>query len=175
MTNCATRVGRLFLTFALAAVAAHAQSTFDCVAPATPTLTNPVVLGNGSAGSVTTTALQAALNVGGDIRLNVGSSTIALTQELAISKATTLDANGATLSGGNAHRVLHVSNPSNLTYTFNLLNATVSGGNSRNAGSMVTEKSGAGLWKSSVNEAWQVVTIRIFHSYFTSNTAVQLA
>jgi hypothetical protein len=159
----------------MATVAAHAQSTFDCVAPATPTLTNPVVLGNGSAGSVTTTALQAALNVGGDIRLNVGSSTIALTQELMISKATTLDTNGATLSGGNTHRVLHVSNPNNLTYTFNLLNATVANGNSQNAGSTVTDKSGAGLWKPSVNEAWQVVTIRIFHSHFTGNTAVQAA
>ena len=83
---------------------------------------------------MTTSALQTALNTGGDIRLNVGSSTIALTQELVISKATTLDANGATLSGSNTHRVLHVSNPNNLTYTFNLLNATVSGGNSRNAG-----------------------------------------
>jgi hypothetical protein len=159
----------------MAAIAAHAQSTFDCVAPATPTLTNPVVLGNGSAGSVTTTALQAALDLGGNIRLNVGSSTIALTQELMISKATTLDANGATLSGGNTHRVLHVSNPNNLTYTFNLLNATVANGNSRNAGSTVTDKSGAGLWKPSVDEAWQVVTIRIFHSHFTGNTAVQVA
>ncbi len=165
----------LFFIVTMSATAAHAQSTFDCVSPPTPTLTNPVILGNGFAGSVTTSALQAALNAGGDIRLNVGSSTIALTQELVISSATTLDANGATLSGGNTHRVLHVSNPNNLTYTFNLLNATVSGGNSRNAGSTVTDKSGAGLWKPSVDEAWQVVTIRIFHSHFTGNTAVQVA
>ena len=79
------------------------------------------------------------------------------------------------MSGGNTHRVLHVSNPNNLTYTFNLLNATVANGNSRNAGSKVSDKSGAGLWKPSVNEAWQVVTIRVFHSHFTNNTAVQAA
>jgi Right handed beta helix region len=154
---------------------AHAQTAFDCVPPATPLLVNPVVLGTGAAGSVTTAALQTALTAGGDIRLNVGASTIALTQELVISKATTLDANGATLSGGNTHRVLRVSNPNNLTYTFNLLNATVANGNSRAAGSAVSDKSGAGLWKPSVNEAWQVVTIRVFHSHFTNNTAVQSA
>ena len=155
--------------------AVSAQSSFDCVPPPTPTLVNPVVLGNGSAASVTTAALQTALNAGGEIRLNVGTSTVALTQELIVSKATTLDVDGATLSGGNTHRVLHVTNPGNATYTFNLLNATVANGNSRNAGSAVTDKSGAGLWKSSVNEAWQVVTIRIYHSHFTGNTAVQTA
>lgn len=154
---------------------AQAQANFDCVAPAVPTLTNPVVLGNGSAGSVSTTALQAALNAGGEIRLNVGTSTIALTQELVVSIGTTLDANGATLSGGNTHRVLHVSNPNNLTYTFNLLNAMVSGGNSQNSGSQTSDKSGAGLWKPSINEAWQVVTIRVFDSHFTGNTAIQNA
>jgi predicted outer membrane repeat protein len=71
--------------------------------------------------------------------------------------------------------VLHVSNPNNLTYTFNLLNAIVANGNSKNAGTTVSDKSGAGLWKPSVNEAWQVVTIRIFHSRFTNNNAIQVA
>ncbi len=154
---------------------ANAQAVFDCTAPAAPTLSNPVILGDGTSGSVTTTALQTALNNGGDIRLNVGTGVIALTQELVVSRATTLDANGATLSGGGTHRVLHVSNPNNLTYSFNLLNATISGGNSRSSGTSVSDKSGAGLWKPSINEAWQVVTIRVFHSHFTGNTAVQTA
>jgi hypothetical protein len=153
---------------------ARAQATFDCLAPPVPTLSNPVVLGNGNAGSVTTTALQNALIAGGDIRLNVGTSTIALTQELVVTQATTLDANGATLSGGNTHRVLEIDNPDNLTYTFNLLNATVTAGNSRNAGSAVSDKSGAGLWKPT-GGPWQAVTIRIFNSHFTANTAVQVA
>ncbi len=151
------------------------QANFDCAPPAPPVLTNPKVLGNGTAGSVTTTALQTALNAGGDIRLDVGTSTIALTQELLISKSVTLDANGATLSGGGAHRVLHLNNPNNLTYTFILLNATVASGNSKNAGSKVTDKSGAGLWLSHAVEPWQAVTIRIFGSHFTGNSAVQTA
>ncbi len=159
---------------ALLPCVASAQANFNCSPPPTPLLNTPVVLGNGSAGSVSTAALQTALNAGGDIRLNVGTSTIALTQELVVSKATTLDANGATLSGGNTHRVLHVSNPNNLTYTFNLLNATVSAGNSRNAGTTVSDKSGAGLWKPT-GGPWQAVTIRIFNSHFTGNTAIQSA
>jgi hypothetical protein len=165
---------RFCLLTVLVPASAAAQVSFDCAAPSTPTLTSTVVLGNGSAGSVTTTALQNALSDGGDIQLNVGASTIALTQELIVSKATTLDANGATLSGGNTHRVLQVTNPGNTTYTFNLLNATVSGGNSVNSGTTTSDKSGAGLWKPT-GGPWQAVTIRIFRSRFTGNTAIVTA
>lgn len=133
-----------------------------------PTLVNPLILGNGSAGSVTTSALQTALNTSNAVRLNIGSSTLALTQELVINHATILDANGATLSGANAHRVLHIANPNNLTYTFVLLNATISNGKT-------STESGAGLWKPSVSEAWQVVTIRIFNSHFVNNVAIAAA
>lgn len=146
----------------------HAQSNFNCVTPATPTLSAPVVLGNGSAGSVTTAQLQAALDVGGEIRLNIGTSTLALTQELVVSRGTTLDAQGAILSGQNAHRVIRVSNPGNLIYTFTLLNAQVNDGFS-------ATQSGAGLWKPSPGEAWQVVTIRLFNTQFHHNYAVQTA
>ena len=147
---------------------AIAQTVFDCVAPAAPVLVSPTVLGDGSAGSVTTAQLQAALNTASAVRLNIGSSTLTLDQELLINRAVILDANGATLSGGNAHRVLHISNPNNLTYTFSLLNATV-------ANAATPTESGAGLWKPSVNEAWQAVTIRIFNSHFVNNTAIALA
>jgi hypothetical protein len=166
---------RLLALAALSAPAFAQQANFDCTSPTIPALTNPTVLGNGSAGSVTTAALQTALNAGGDIRLDVGTSTIGLTQELLIGKSATLDANGATLSGGGTHRVLHLNNPNNLTYTFNLLNATVADGNSKNAGTSTTDKSGAGLWLSHGAEPWQAVTIGIFHSHFTRNAAVQTA
>jgi hypothetical protein len=70
---------RMFAMLALLPMPLFAQQTnFDCTPPATPGLSNPTVLGNGSAGSVTTTALQAALTAGGNIRLNVGTSTVAL-------------------------------------------------------------------------------------------------
>lgn len=145
-----------------------AQTVFDCIAPTAPTLVNPVVLGNGSAGSVTTSALQTALDTSAAVRLNIGSSTLALTQELVINHATILDGNGATLSGANSHRVLHISNPNNLTYTFALLNATISNG-------ATPTESGAGLWKPSINETWQAVTIRIFNSHFVNNIAITTA
>lgn len=147
---------------------AIAQASFNCAAPTAPVLVNPTVLGDGSAGSVSTAQLQAALNTGSAVRLNIGASTLALTQELVIDHAMILDANGATLSGGNSHRVLHVSNPNNLTYTFSLLNATV-------ADAATSTESGAGLWKPSISEAWQVVTIRIFNSHFVNNTAIAVA
>lgn len=143
-----------------------AQAVFDCLAPAAPPVTAPLVLGNGSAGSVTTAALQAALDAGGPVRLNIGTSTLVVTSELRITRETVLDANGATLSGGNARRVLRVGNPDNLSsYTFSLLNATIAGGSTPGA-------SGAGLYKPAEGP-WQAVTVRIHNSRFTANTAIQ--
>jgi hypothetical protein len=145
----------------------QAQSNFDCVAPATPQPSNPLVLGNGSAGSVSTASLQSALDAGGPIRLNIGGSTLVVTSELRVTRATSLDAGGATLSGANARRVLRVDNPNNLTYTFDLLNATIANGSTPTG-------SGAGLWKPT-GGPWQAVSIRIFNSAFTNNHAVATA
>lgn len=142
---------------------ASAQANFDCVAPPTPILVNPVVLGNGSPGSVTTAQLQAALDAGGAIRLAIGNSTLVVGSELRVTRATVLDAGGATLSGGNARRVLRVDNPSNATYTFDLVNATIANGSTPTG-------SGAGLWKPT-GGPWQAVTIRVFHSRFSNNRA----
>lgn len=151
----------------LLASGAQAQTAFDCVAPTAPALVNPLVLGNGSAGSVSTAALQAALDLGGSIRLNIGSSTLIVGSELRVTRATVLDAGGATLSGGNARRVLRVDNPSNLTYTFDLLHATIANGSTPSG-------SGAGLWKPA-GGPWQAVTIRVFNSRFMDNQAITSA
>lgn len=159
---------RLFALPVLAFAAdAAAQPNFDCIAPPTPTLVNPVVLGNGSPGSVTTAQLQAALDAGGAIRLAIGNSTLVVGSELRVTRATVLDAGGATLSGGNARRVLRVDNPSNATYTFDLLNATIANGSTPTG-------SGAGLWKPT-GGPWQAVTIRVFHSRFSNNRAIVTA
>lgn len=143
---------------------ALAQPSFDCATPALPQLSNPLVLGNGSAGSVSTAALQAALDSGGAIRLNIGSSTLVLTAELRVTRATQLDAGGATLSGSGVRRVLRVDNPGNQTYTFDLLNATIADGSTPGG-------SGAGLWKPT-GGPWQAVTIRVFDSRFSDNQAI---
>ncbi len=152
---------------ALVAPAVSAQPGFDCVAPVAPVPANPVVLGNGSAGSVTTAQLQAALDAGGAIRLAIGNSTLVVDSELRVTRATVLDAGGATLSGGNARRVLRVDNPANATWTFDLLNATIAHG-------ATPTGSGAGLWKPT-GGPWQAVTIRVFHSRFTGNRAIATA
>lgn len=146
----------------------RAQTVFDCVAPAPPPLSTPTILGDGTAGSVTTSQLQTALNNSNLVQLNIGNSTLTLSQELVINHGVALDANGATLSGGNSHRVLHVTNTNNLTYSFFLFNATIADG-------ATPTESGAGLWKPSVNEAWQVVTIRIYNSNFVNNVAIATA
>jgi hypothetical protein len=162
-------MARLICLVALLLVAddLRAQLNFDCVAPAVPQLSSPLVLGNGSAGSVSTAALQSALDAGGAIRLNIGGSTLVVTSELRVTRATTLDADGATLSGANARRVIRVDNPNNQTYTFDLLNANVANGSAPSG-------SGAGLWKPT-GGPWQAVTIRIFNSNFTNNHAIATA
>ena len=143
------------------------QASFDCAAPALPQLSSPVVLGNGAPGSVSTATLQAALDAGGPIRLNIGASTLALAAELRITRATQLDAGGATLSGSGVRRVLRVDNPGNATYSFDLLNATIANGSTPGG-------SGAGLWKPT-GGPWQAVAIRIFDSRFTNNQAIVTA
>ncbi len=144
-----------------------AQPAFDCTAPAPAPLVNAVVLGNGNAGSVTTAMLQSALDAGGSIRLAIGTSTLAVSSELRVTRATVLDAGGATLSGANQRRVLRVDNPNNLTYTFDLRNATIANGSTPSG-------SGAGLWKPT-GGPWQAVTIRIFDSRFSDNLAIATA
>ena len=145
-----------------------AQTTFDCAAPATPAVVAPTILGNGSANSVSTADIQTALNNSALIQLNIGHGTLVLNAELVVNHAVLFDANGATLSGGNSHRIFHITNTGNLTYTFTLLNATIIDGSS-------PTQSGAGIWKPSVNEAWQAVTIRIFDSHFSNNVAIPVA
>ena len=145
----------------------QAQPGFDCVAPPLPQPSSWQVLGNGSAGSISTSQLQAALNGGGAIRLNIGSGTMIVDQELVISRETILDAAGATLSGGGVRRVLRVHNPGNLTYRFTLMNATIANGSTPSG-------SGAGLWKPT-GGPWQAVSIHIFDSRFTGNHAIQIA
>lgn len=146
---------------------AFAQASFDCATPSAPALVSPVVLGNGSAGSVTTTQLQQALDAGGPIRLDIGASTLVVSATLLVTRAATLELGGATLSGGHARRVIEVQNPGNQTYAFTLLHGTIAGG-STPAGS------GAGVYKAT-GGPWQAVTLRFFDVRFTDNHAIASA
>jgi hypothetical protein len=152
---------------ALAASASRAQSTFDCTAPAAPDTSGAVVLGNGTAGSVTTAMIQQALDAGGAVRIDAGAGTIAIDATLAVTREAILDLGGATLSGGHARRVIEVSNPSNLTYAFVLQHGGISAGSTPSG-------SGAGLYKAT-GGPWQAVTIRIFGVGFSDNHAIVTA
>ncbi|WP_395681185.1 choice-of-anchor Q domain-containing protein [Dokdonella sp.] len=146
---------------------ALAQQIFDCVAPSSPPLIAPVVLGNGNAGSVTTAQLQQALDAGGSIRLNIGASTLVVNPTLTVTRASVLDLAGGTLSGGNARRVIEVQNPSNLSYTFAMKNGSVTSGSTPSG-------SGAGLFKAT-GGPWQAVTIQLFDLHFSNNHAIASA
>lgn len=152
---------------ALVPFAASAQAVFDCVAPTRPLPATPVVLGNGTPASVSTAALQQALDVGGAIRLNIGTGTKVLDATLLVTRETILDLGGATLSGGDARRVIEVRNPSNLTYAFTLENGGIAHGSTPG-------QSGAGLYKAT-GGPWQAVTIRAFDVDFIDNQAIASA
>lgn len=85
-------------------------SQADCPLAESPvTLVNPTIVGNGTPASCTQTALQNALNTGGDIRCNCGANpvTISITSQLIISGEVTLDGQGlVTLDGQNSSRIL---------------------------------------------------------------------
>ncbi len=140
----------------------------NCPPAATPVeLVTPTVLGNGTPGSVTTAAIQAALDVGGHITFDVGPGpvTVELDAELVVSRETVLDGAGVvTLSGGQSHRVLLITNPSNLIYTVTLQNLGITQG-------ATPSGSGAGVYKPS-GGPWQAVSLVAINSSFTDNVAI---
>ncbi len=160
---------KAYCTLVLLAVAggACAQGAFDCTAPAAPDMAGAVVLGDGTPGSVTRAAIQQALDAGGPIRVHAGAGPIPVDATLEVTRDAILDLGGATLDGGNARRVIEVSNPSNATYAFVLQHGGIAGGSTPSG-------SGAALYKAT-GGPWQVVTIRIFGVDFSGNHAIETA
>jgi hypothetical protein len=158
----------------LAAGLAGAQG-FDCATPATPTLSNPVVLGNGAPGSVTSAQLQAALNQGGAIRLNIGNSTLVLDATLDITRAVTLDGAGASLSGGSARRVMEVRNPQLASFDLTLLNLRLIDGDARGAAGNEFARSGGALVNDHGSEPWRAIGVRAFDVVFSGNRGIDSA
>jgi predicted outer membrane repeat protein len=130
-------------------------------------LVDPLVLGNGTPGSVTAGAIQAALDAGGHVTFDIGAApaTIVLDAELVASREVVLDGGGlVTLSGGGAHRVLRITNPQNATYTVRLQNLGIADGSTPAA-------SGAGVYKPS-GGPWQAVSLVAVQCVFRDNTAI---
>jgi hypothetical protein len=159
------------LAFALAASQAAAQEPPGCAPVAPIPLVSPQVLGNGSPGSVTTAQIQAALDVGGHVRFNVGTApaTIDLTAPLTVTRAAVLDGGGnVTLSGRGLNRVLRVQRAVTAaqTYVFGLQNITIAEG-------ATPSEPGAGLFVPSSGD-WQAVDLRIVNVTFRDNDAIQV-
>ncbi len=96
----------------LAPLISHAQSF--CSNVTEEPLTNPTILGNGTAGSISTAQIQAALDAGGDILLDQGAAptTIIIDQTLVASGETVLDGGGLiTLSGNDSEQIMRIINP----------------------------------------------------------------
>jgi hypothetical protein len=104
----------LALAALLATGTASAGSSSFCEPVVAEPLDGAVTLGNGTPGSISTQDLQDALDDGGRIVLDQGPvpSTIVVTQTLVASRPTVLDGGGlVTLSGGDARRILSITNP----------------------------------------------------------------
>lgn len=134
-----------------------------------------MVLGNGNPGSVSAAQLQAALDAGGAIQLNIGSSEIVLAQQLRITRATTLDGNGARLNGAGVTRVFDISNPQLAEYTFNLLNIELTAGNPQALPGNEFARSGGALLSDHGAEPWRAMRVRLFNVDITDNHAIQTA
>ena len=170
-------IGKCWLLgVALVWSAAATAGSFDCATPATPVQSNPTVLGNGSPGSVTRLQLQQALDSANEVRLNIGNGTLVLDQTLQISRALSFDGGGATLSGGNARRVIEISNPglaSDMSIT--LLNLRLINGDSRGLPGDDFARSGAAILNDHGSEPWRAVRLFAFDLDFVGNRAVENA
>lgn len=165
----ALRASALFSLLALVSRAGLAEDLSGfCEPPAQATaLQSPTVIGTGTPGSVTTAALQAALDAGGHVLLDAGGGTIPLTATLLVTRETVLDGGGATLSGQGARRVFLIDNPSNVEYTLTLQHLTVADG-------ATPSGSGAGLYKPS-GGPWQAVSLVAVDVTWRDNVAIEVA
>ncbi|MCB1599634.1 MAG: hypothetical protein KDI66_06380 [Xanthomonadales bacterium] len=169
------RCGCLGVLLLAVCVADASAQGFDCTTPPTPTLVSPVVLGNGSAGSVPRAQLQAALDAGGAIQLNIGNATLTLDATLQITRAVQVDGGGATLSGANARRVIEISNPQLANYDILLKNLILRDGDARTASGDEFARSGGAILNDHGSEPWRAVGLQAFDVQFIANRAIDVA
>jgi hypothetical protein len=159
----------LLLLLALAASPAAAQSF--CAPVSEESIAGATVVGNGTPGSVSAAALQAALDAGGPIRLDQGPnpSTVVLSQTLVARGPTVLDGGGlVSLSGGNARRILSIINPNPAPdapqFTVTLQNITL-----RDA--RISDGRGAAIYKEHDFEFPHKVSLKLVNCLFENNHA----
>ena len=157
------------LAIALLGSAALAQSFCTAVTP--ESTAGATLLGNGSAGSVSTAQIQAALDAGGVYRFNVGAAptTIVLTATLNATRAVVLDGAGVvTLSGGGVRRILSINNPNPAQnaphFTVALQHITL-------ADASVSDGRGGAIYKPHGYEYPHKVSLKLSHCRFSNNVA----
>ena len=131
-----------------------------------------VLLGDGTAGSVSTADIQNALDAGGTVRFNVGAAptTIILTSTLVASRASVLDGAGVvTLSGGNTRRIMSIVNP-NPAPNAPLFRVTLQNINLANA--QVNDGRGAAIYKEHDFEFPHKVSLKLVNCRFSDNAAL---
>ncbi len=168
---------RLILLAALC-VNAYAQGVGapDCLPVAADPLQIPQVLGDGTPGSVSTAQIQAALNIGGAIRFNLGAapSSITLSEPLIISRAVIVDGGGLlSLSGNDQHRLFEQRNPNNATYSATLQNLTLINGNSRQASGDEIARSGGAILNDHGAEPWRAMTLKLINVNIRGSRAIE--
>lgn len=129
------------------------------------------ILGTGTAGSISTAQIQAALDAGGAIVLNQGAapSTIVVTQTLVASRATVLDGGGlVTLSGGDARRIFSLVNP-NPAQNAPLFGITLQ--NLTLTDARITDGRGAAIYKEHDFEFPHKVSLKLVNCRFADNDA----
>ena len=121
--------------------------------------------------SVSTAQIQAALDVGGVVRFNVGAapSTIVLSATLLARKATILDGAGVvTLSGGSARRILRINNP-NPAQNAPLFRVTLQNINLTDAS--ISDGRGAAIYNQHGAEFPGKVSLKLVNCRFANNNA----
>ncbi len=153
----------------LFAPSVHAQSF--CEPVIADSIAGATILGNGTAGSISTAQIQAALDAGGAIVLDQGAapSTIVVTQTLVASRATVLDGGGLiTLSGGDARRILSLANP-NPAQNAPLFGITLQ--NLTLADARISDGRGAAIYKEHDFEFPHKVSLKLVNCRFADNDA----
>jgi len=162
---------RWIVVIALAAMTAPAAGQSFCEPVLAASLAGARVLGNGTPGSVSTAQLQAELDLGGTIRLDLGPapSTLVVSQTLVASRETVLDGSGlVTLSGGGARRILRIINPNPAqaapSFRVTLQNIGL-------ADALVADGRGAAIYKQHGAEFPHKVSLRLVNCRFEGNHA----
>ncbi len=155
----------------LSLLGAGASAQSFCEPVSVEPIAGALLLGNGTAGSVTTADIQNALNTGGTIRFNVGAAptTIVLTSTLIASRASVLDGAGVvTLSGGNTRRIMSIVNPDPAPNA-PLFRVTLQNINLANA--QVSDGRGAAIYKEHDFEFPHKVSLKLVNCRFSNNAA----